>query len=290
MILANRTWGAAPDPIALLVHGGAFSSLQWTDLAPRLAALGWHVIAVDLRGHGDTPVDAATIAHPSLATEAGDLVDTVRDVRPDADSVGLLLGHSHGALVGLACAAEFPDFLQRVVLLEPGGREASDRALSAAEKRARFDDPAGFLRRMYEGNGVAAALPPDELDALIAQRVVMISAASRDYALARHEMISDVDVIGLAANCSVPTLVVLGRDKPTLLGAESGTVMGDLERYSALIGSERERFCAALPNGSVIVLEVGHMTIHRDPGYVAPVLDWLARETRRESAPASRPH
>jgi pimeloyl-ACP methyl ester carboxylesterase len=248
MWLANRTWGAASNPVALLLHGGNSSSEQWTELGRWLSRHGWHAVAVDLRGHGDSPVDAATMASPSLALEADDLVETVAAVRPDVTDVGLLLGFSYGAIVSLVCSARHPIFARRMVLLEPGGRESSDRAQFAAEKRARS----------------------------------YLSESSRDYAIARHEMFSDVDIVDLAARCAVPTLVVLGRDKETPLG-ENSTVLGDLRTYSALIGEERRRFCSALRLGETRVLPTGHSLDDQTRSGLLGVLGtWLAETVPTE--------
>ena len=54
--LPATTWG---DPTAarraLLIHGLTSSGATWWRVAEALAADGWHVTAVDLRGNGDAP-------------------------------------------------------------------------------------------------------------------------------------------------------------------------------------------------------------------------------------------
>ncbi|MFZ9076833.1 MAG: alpha/beta fold hydrolase, partial [Ilumatobacteraceae bacterium] len=51
--LAVREW-ASPNarPSVLLVHGLASNSLLWQGAAAELVALGYHVVAIDQRGHG----------------------------------------------------------------------------------------------------------------------------------------------------------------------------------------------------------------------------------------------
>jgi pimeloyl-ACP methyl ester carboxylesterase len=233
MILAHRAWGDGAGRIALLAHGGASSSNEWNELGSWLADRGWHAIAVDLRGHGDSPIDDASIANPSVRANVEDLTETIEAVRPDVVGVDLLLGHSWGAIVGLACAVEHPTFARRLALLEIGGRESSDRAQYASEKRTRY------------------------LEAFRETQDDAVATRSLKYALARHEMFGTVDIVQLAGGCAVPTLVVLGRDKDTPLGHD-GSVMDDLKSYSGLIGNERQRFCAALPNARVHVVAGGH--------------------------------
>jgi pimeloyl-ACP methyl ester carboxylesterase len=260
MILAHRTWGDPSGRVALLAHGGASSSAEWHELGLWLADRGWHAIAVDLRGHGDSPVDEATIANPSLRANVDDLTETISAVRPDAAGVGLLLGHSWGAIVGLACSVEHPTFAERLVLLEIGGRESSDRAQYAAEKRTRY------LAAFRETQDDAAA------------------KRNLEYALARHELFGTIDIVELAAKCVGSTLVVLGRDKDTLLG-HGGSVMDDLERYSGLIGYERKRFCAALQDARIETVAGGHHFYREKlPELLALLSSWLD-----ETEPTKRP-
>src|SRR3954447_14736471 len=47
-------WGDTSRPVVLLLHGGFDHGRMFDELAPRVAALGYHVVAVDMRGHGDS--------------------------------------------------------------------------------------------------------------------------------------------------------------------------------------------------------------------------------------------
>jgi pimeloyl-ACP methyl ester carboxylesterase len=263
MILAHREWGDEAGRVALLAHGGASSSAEWHEVGEWLGDWGWHAVAVDLRGHGDSPVDAATIADPILRVNVDDLAQTVEAVRPDAVGVGLLIGHSWGAIVSLACVADHPGFAERLVLLEPGGRESCDRVKYASEKRKKY------------------------LDAFRETHDDAVAARNLEYALARHEMFGNLDVVELAARCAAPTLVVLGRDKDTPLG-QDGSVMGDLERYSGLIGDERKRFCAALHDARVHEVAGGHHFYRELSAELLGLLSiWLRDTEPTEKPPAA---
>src|SRR5215470_219663 len=70
--MAYREWGAATDlPPLVLVHGITSSSLSWVRAAPRFATRT-HVIAVDLKGHGDSdrPASGYRIADQSAEVAA----------------------------------------------------------------------------------------------------------------------------------------------------------------------------------------------------------------------------
>src|SRR4029450_13191104 len=59
-IVANRLrhhvleWGDAGQPSLLLLHGFLEHAHTWDLVAPHLATAGWHVVALDWRGHGDS--------------------------------------------------------------------------------------------------------------------------------------------------------------------------------------------------------------------------------------------
>lgn len=105
MILPTVTWGAPGGPRALLVHGLSSESGSWWRLADALVDDGWHVTAVDLRGHGT----ASRADSYALADYAGDL---------PREGWDLVLGHSLGGAVSVL-AAQGPGFASRLVLIDP---------------------------------------------------------------------------------------------------------------------------------------------------------------------------
>jgi pimeloyl-ACP methyl ester carboxylesterase len=106
MKLYTREWGSG-DRYAVLVHGVMSDSRNWRRVGPVLAARGYHVIAVDLRGHGHSP----RAGEYSAALMAQDILDTV-PARPE-----LVIGHSLGGLtVSLAVERLDP---QRAIYVDP---------------------------------------------------------------------------------------------------------------------------------------------------------------------------
>jgi len=104
--LPTTTWGdTASARRALLVHGLTSSGATWWRVGEALAADGWHVTAVDLRGNGDAP----TAESYRFAEYAADL---------PGDAWNLLVGHSLGGAVAVLAALR-PGFANRVVLLDP---------------------------------------------------------------------------------------------------------------------------------------------------------------------------
>lgn len=106
MKLFTREWGTGTR-YAVLVHGAMSDSRNWRRVGPALAELGYHVVAVDLRGHGRSPRAIEYTAE----LLARDVVETV-PAHPE-----LVIGHSLGGLtVSLAVEELQP---QRVVYVDP---------------------------------------------------------------------------------------------------------------------------------------------------------------------------
>lgn len=277
MRLAYRSWGSPTEPPALLIHGATDASSTWRKVGLWLARRGWHTIAVDLRGHGASPSDRDA-ADRSLAPLANDVVETLRALRPDADGVELLVGHSLGTLVGLTCATEHPGFVKRLVLEDPPG-ESIDHASLAGDVRERIalarSDQAALVRRTLSEEPRAA-----EDDVRV--KVAAIAAADPVYVAELIETLAGLDVADLAARCRVPALVLLGRDKGTPLGEGSE----DHAEFSTLSGEDRVRFRAALgPDAVVAELDAGH-DIHQTalPDFLARLGEWLGEAPRRGRA------
>jgi pimeloyl-ACP methyl ester carboxylesterase len=115
--LRLRDWGGPnATPPVLLVHGLASNARIW-DLAAPLLAPDVRVAAIDQRGHGLSDKPAGDFG---LATIAGDLAAVIGALgwaRP------LIVGHSWGANVALQLAAEHPELLGGIVLLDGGTTE-----------------------------------------------------------------------------------------------------------------------------------------------------------------------
>jgi pimeloyl-ACP methyl ester carboxylesterase len=95
-------------------------------MGKRLAALGHSVLAVDLRGHGESDRKPPW----SRGTHVQDVLETL-----EAEGIerATWVGHSFGGLVAAALAAEAPELTQRLALLDPGLGVPPQRALRSAE-------------------------------------------------------------------------------------------------------------------------------------------------------------
>lgn len=106
--LAYDESGDLDAPPAVLLHALGEAAEDWADLAPRLAP-DHRVLALDLRGHGDS----GRPGEYSSALMADDVVAAL-------DALGvrgaLLIGHSLGGVVAFRIAAARPDLVSLLVV------------------------------------------------------------------------------------------------------------------------------------------------------------------------------
>ncbi len=105
-------WGNGSAPPLLLVHGGLDHSRSWDHVAQALRA-NFHVIAPDLRGHGDS--EWAKGSSYSLADHVYDLACLVKSEGLENVAV---VGHSMGGMVSLTYAGAFPERVSKLVVLD----------------------------------------------------------------------------------------------------------------------------------------------------------------------------
>jgi pimeloyl-ACP methyl ester carboxylesterase len=105
-------WGNVDAPPLLLVHGGRDHCRSWDAIARALQP-HFHVLAPDLRGHGDS--DWTKGGSYSLTEYVYDLS---RLVRHTAARQVAIIGHSMGGMVGLIYAGTFPGEVSALVVLD----------------------------------------------------------------------------------------------------------------------------------------------------------------------------
>ncbi len=119
-------WGNEGAPLLLLIHGMRDHAHSW-DWTARAMRDQWHVIAPDLRGHGDSQwsPDGAYLA-PYHALDIADLIDTLIDKsgRPQIT----IVAHSFGGNAAARYAAMFPERVHKLVLVDGLGPSSENIA------------------------------------------------------------------------------------------------------------------------------------------------------------------
>lgn len=109
--------GARSDrPAVLMLHGFAGEKENWAALAGNLVQVGWHVVAPDLAGFGQSSKDP---------NQAYDVTTQAKRVRALIQRLELarvhLVGCSMGGTIAAACAYGAPDEVASLTLIEPFG-------------------------------------------------------------------------------------------------------------------------------------------------------------------------
>ena len=105
---------AGEGPVLLLIHGMAGTSEGWDAVIGRLAR-GHTVIAPDFPGHGESEPGGGDYSLGGLATGLRDLLAVLGHDR------ATLVGHSLGGGVAMQFAYQFPEIVERLVLVSSGG-------------------------------------------------------------------------------------------------------------------------------------------------------------------------
>ncbi|SUZ30587.1 Esterase YbfF [Roseibaca ekhonensis] len=126
MRLAQVSYGTAgATPPLLVVHGLFGSARNWGAIAKRLAD-DRHIIAVDLRNHGESPWDDAQ-DYPAMAA---DLAELIAEQGAPMD----VLGHSMGGKAAMVLALTRPELVNRLLVADiaPVAYEHTQRHFVAA--------------------------------------------------------------------------------------------------------------------------------------------------------------
>jgi pimeloyl-ACP methyl ester carboxylesterase len=105
---------AGSGPVVLLIHGIGDNSLTWETVHSRLAQR-FTVIAPDLLGHGASDKPRADYSVAAYANGMRDLLAVL-----DIDRV-TVIGHSLGGGVAMQFAYQFPQLVDRLILVGAGG-------------------------------------------------------------------------------------------------------------------------------------------------------------------------
>jgi pimeloyl-ACP methyl ester carboxylesterase len=105
-------YGTPGRPVMLCVHGGA-AHAHWFDFVAGAHAADYHVLSIDLRGHGDSEwASPPSYLYSDYAADVAAAVATL-DLR---DFV--LVGHSMGGMVSLLYAATYPGRVSKLVVVD----------------------------------------------------------------------------------------------------------------------------------------------------------------------------
>lgn len=127
-------WGNRDAPPLLLLHGGRDHCRNWDWLAQALRDR-WHIIAPDLRGHGDS--QWAADGHYPMENYVYDLAQLIHQQKLAPVTI---IAHSLGGNIALRYTGCYPDAVRRLVAIEGLGfspKTQAERDAVALDERLR---------------------------------------------------------------------------------------------------------------------------------------------------------
>jgi pimeloyl-ACP methyl ester carboxylesterase len=267
-------WGNEDRPLLLLVHGGRDHARSWDAVARELRH-DWHVVAPDLRGHGDSAW-AVGSSYP-----LSDLVLDIAQLLEALDAYPVtIIAHSLGGAISLLYAGAFPERIAKMVVIEglgpPPEIESRIRGVPASKRMrdwvAQMQSLAGRQPRRYPSIDAAAKrmleensfLSEDQAHHLTIHGVARNEDGSyvwkfdnytRAFSPARF---TDEEQIEMRGRVGCPLLLVNGTE-------------------SWASNPERDGRAAVFPNALVVAIEgAGHWAHHdRFDEFVRIVRDFL---------------
>ncbi len=226
--LAGKRWGAPSLPPLLALHGWLDNAGSFDALAPLLADR-WHVVAIDLRGHGQSSHIAPGAWYH--------YVDYFDDLRAALDALGWqrasLLGHSLGATLASLFAAIYPERVERLLLVEGLGPLTHTLDDALPRLRTALDQHAAFAARrplrVYAtiDEAVAARRMANDLSDAAARAIVtrgvrkveggFVWSSDPRLTLASPQRYSEDEVLTMLAGIRAPTRLVLAEPSTSYL-------------------------------------------------------------------------
>ena len=271
--LCYRAGGSGP--VLILVHGITNSSASWEPVLAQLATR-FTVLAPDLLGHGDS---AKPRGDYSLGANASLLRDFMLALGHERATI---VGHSLGGGIAMQMAYQFPERVERLVLVASGGlgRQVTPMLRAVALPGAELVLPL-LASQPLVGAGTKVGGWIERIGLRVGSDIAAMAAgfASLQDIEARrafvHTARSVIDIGGQRVNATdklylaeaVPTLILWG-DKDPIIPARHG-----IRAHELMPGSRLQIFPGA-----------GHFPHHDDPlGFVAAITEFV--ETTRPSEP-----
>lgn len=256
-------WGDADAPPIVLHHATGFLARLWEPVARRLAAAGWRVLTYDARGHGDSE-------KPAVEGDNYNWHRCVDDLRGFLDALGLpdvpFVGHSMGGGVGLYLAGTRPEYLARLVAIEPivmpdgfvPDETRRDDMATAARKRRHVFGSAEEMLAQYRSRPAFAKWRDDLLQIYV------------EHGTYRHEDGSlelkcsgEVEGAMFSHSGSLPVWDVLPKIETPVLVMHGETTEGFLSMVAAQVASR-------VQDGRLeTIAGAGHLAPMEMPGVVA---------------------
>jgi len=245
-------WGNADKPPLLLLHGGRDHCRNWDWTAEALRDQ-WHIIAPDLRGHGDSQWSP-----DGSYTMAGYIYDLAQLIHQQGLAPVTIIAHSLGGNIALRYSGIYPESVARLVAIEGLGPTRMLTELAGKTIDQRMDEwiheqraLAGRLPRRYRSIEEAFRRMQEENPHLTADQARHLTAQGVNQnedgtyswkfdnyvrAWPPYDM-SRRDIGYLWSRIACPTLLLYGKESKSGNPADDGRV--EPFRHAKVVGIDR---------------------------------------------------
>lgn len=268
-----KRYGTPEAPVVLGIPGLSANLMSFEYLGERLAGDGMQLVALDLRGRGKS--DVTDIGSYGWVKHAADLFAVADQLGAERFS---LIGHSMGAAVAMAAAAQDGSRIDRVVLIDlcgvPDPSTSTPIGASVARLGAVYRSVDEYLNLV---RGIGAIEPwSDEWERYFRYELEPVeggvSARTSRAAVMEDVMFGSgafafgdvAGVYGLWRSLTMPVLLVRAT-REMIPG--SGFVVSQ---------RDRDRFPAMLPGALVADVESNHYTVVTTDATVSAIRDFFA--------------
>jgi pimeloyl-ACP methyl ester carboxylesterase len=272
--LAADSWGDPSGPLVLLQHGGGQTRHAWRSTGETLGRAGYHAVAFDARGHGDSEWAAdGDYERDTMVQDLARVIEQLASVPGSAAGPPILVGASMGGNTSLAALGEGKVEGRALVLVDIAPRIRAEGTRKIGEFMGQKPDGFDSLEEVAEAiaNYQPHRTRPRNLDGLA--KNIRLGAdgkyrwhwdprfrrrpfMTRDEIRARTRHLEDC-----SRNLTLPTLLVRGGQSDVL--DEAGA----------------RAFLALVPQAEYVnVTDAAHMVVgDRNDIFAGAVIDFLAR-------------
>jgi pimeloyl-ACP methyl ester carboxylesterase len=277
VVIAADSWGDPNGPLVLLQHGGGQTRHAWKGAGETLGAAGYHAVAFDARGHGDSTWAPDGVYGQDIMVE---------DLRAVIDALGgrrpVLVGASMGGGTSLVAVGEDRVDATALVLVDIGPRIEPDGA--AKIQAFMGQKPEGFESLEEVADAIASYQPhrkrPSNVEGLA--KNVRLGEDGRyhwhwdpRFRTGRRDLEARrLRLEACSRNLSLPTLLVRGGLSDVL--SEEGA----------------QSFLELCPHSEYVnVTDAGHMVAgDRNDIFAGAVIEFLTRNVPVGGEPVKAPH
>lgn len=196
--------GAGPPVV--LIHGWCCDRTFMAEQFAHFATRGHRVLAMDLRGHGESDKPHENYSFQEFGDDVVFLCTALRFARP------VLIGHSMGGIIAFDLARRLPDWPPAIAMIDAAAvlSDGARKAVAASVAQMQSTDAAANLRHLMESVFFVAT---DDAERR-ARILDTMSRAPTDLLISGAEALRDYDPSAAKGRLTAPALFIQA-DEPT---------------------------------------------------------------------------